>query len=64
MVDEAVGTWPTMTGHVAAADVDISASPKQVWHALTDPALISKYMFGTSVETSWEPGTPITWRGG
>lgn len=63
MVGEAVGTWPSMTGHVATADVDISASPKQVWHALTDPGLISKYMFGTQVETSWEPGTPITWRG-
>lgn len=63
MVGEAVGTWPSMTGHVATADVDISASQSQVWHALTDPDLISKYFFGTRVETSWEPGTPITWRG-
>jgi len=52
-----------MTGQVATADVDISASPGQVWTALTDPKLISKYMFGAEVETSWEVGTPIRWKG-
>lgn len=52
-----------MTGQTATADVDISASPGQVWTALTDPKLISKYFFGAEVHTSWEPGTPITWRG-
>lgn len=52
-----------MTGQIATADVDISASPGQVWTALTDPVLIEKYMFGAEVETTWEPGTPITWRG-
>lgn len=52
-----------MTGHIATADVDISASPKQVWNALTDPGLIRKYLFGSEVETTWEPGTPIRWRG-
>ncbi len=52
-----------MTGHIATADVEISASPKQVWSALTEPELISKYMFGAEVETTWEPGTPIRWKG-
>lgn len=52
-----------MTGHIATADVDISASPKQVWNALTDPGLIRKYLFGADVETTWEPGTPIRWKG-
>jgi uncharacterized protein YndB with AHSA1/START domain len=58
-----LGTHPRMTGHVATADVDISASPKQVWNALTDPGLIRKYLFGADVETTWEPGAPIRWRG-
>jgi len=58
-----VGTHPRMTGEIATAEVDISASPTQVWTALTDPGLIRKYLFGTEVATSWEPGTPITWRG-
>lgn len=52
-----------MTGHVATAEVDISASPAQVWNALTDPALIEKYMFGSRVESTWQPGDPITWKG-
>lgn len=58
-----VGTHPRMTGQIATADVDISASPSQVWTALTDPELIQKYFFGAEVATSWEPGTPITWKG-
>jgi len=52
-----------MTGHSVTAEVEISASPGQVWNALTDPDLIRKYFFGTEVETTWEPGTPITWSG-
>jgi len=52
-----------MTGQIATVDVDISASPTQVWTALTDPGLIRKYLFGAEVATSWEPGTPITWHG-
>lgn len=52
-----------MTGQIATADVDISASPGQVWHALTDSDLIREYLFGAEVDTTWEPGTPIRWRG-
>jgi uncharacterized protein YndB with AHSA1/START domain len=52
-----------MTGKSVTAEVEISASPGQVWNALTDPDLIRKYFFGTEVETTWEPGTPITWSG-
>jgi uncharacterized protein YndB with AHSA1/START domain len=52
-----------MTGQTVSARVEISASPGQVWHALTDPDLISEYFFGTKVETTWEPGSPITWSG-
>ncbi|HSV38262.1 MAG TPA: SRPBCC domain-containing protein [Nocardioidaceae bacterium] len=52
-----------MTGYVATAEVDVSASPGQVWNALTDPVLIEQYMFGSHVETSWQPGDPIAWKG-
>ncbi|HET7689433.1 MAG TPA: SRPBCC domain-containing protein [Nocardioidaceae bacterium] len=52
-----------MTGHVATADIDISASAADVWKALTEPDLIEKYLVGARVESSWEPGTPITWKG-
>lgn len=49
--------------HVAMAETDISASPAQVWEALTDPEQIRKYMMGATVETDWKPGSPIVWRG-
>ena len=52
-----------MTGQTVSARVEISAAPKQVWHALTEPDLIREYFVGTQVETTWEPGSPIIWRG-
>jgi uncharacterized protein YndB with AHSA1/START domain len=52
-----------MTGFVATAVTEISASPKQVWDVLTDPEQIRKFMFGAEVQTDWQPGSPITWTG-
>src|SRR5665213_1852826 len=43
--------------------IDIDASPKKVWTALTDPKLIKGYMMGATVETDWKVGHPITWNG-
>jgi uncharacterized protein YndB with AHSA1/START domain len=52
-----------MTDHVAHAETEISASPHQVWEALTDPDAIATYMWGSKVETDWEEGSSITWSG-
>jgi uncharacterized protein YndB with AHSA1/START domain len=52
-----------MTGIVATAEIDIAAPPTDVWAALTEPAQIKRYMFGSTVETNWQPGGPITWSG-
>jgi uncharacterized protein YndB with AHSA1/START domain len=52
-----------MNDHVAHAEVEISASPQQVWDALTDPEAIEHFMFGSKVDTDWEEGSPITWSG-
>jgi uncharacterized protein YndB with AHSA1/START domain len=52
-----------MTGLVASAEIDIKATPDRVWEALTDPAQVAEYMFGTRIESTWQPGTPITWQG-
>jgi uncharacterized protein YndB with AHSA1/START domain len=49
--------------HVATAETDISASPAQVWSALTDPEQIKKFMFGTDVQTDWQQGSSIVWKG-
>jgi len=52
-----------MANHVATADIEIAASAARVWKALTDPAEIKTYFFGTEVETDWKPGSTIVWRG-
>ena len=52
-----------MSGHVATAHCEIDAQPEDVWDALTNPARIREYMFGSEVSTDWKPGSPITWRG-
>lgn len=52
-----------MVNLVATAEIDIVAAPPQVWAALTDPAQIKKYFFGTEVVTDWQVGGPILWKG-
>jgi uncharacterized protein YndB with AHSA1/START domain len=52
-----------MANHVATAETEIEATPDEVWKALTEPRLIEEYMFGTHVETDWQPGSPIVWKG-
>ncbi len=45
------------------ASIQINASANDVWQAITDPAMVKKWFFGTNVESSWEAGSPITFRG-
>jgi len=52
-----------MAGVVATAEIDINKPAREVWDALTDPDQINKYMFGTRVETDWQPGSAIVWKG-
>ncbi len=52
-----------MSGHVAHAEVTVDAPPQEAWSALTDPARIKEWMVGTTVTTTWEVGSPITWQG-
>ena len=47
----------------AAVTVRISASTKRVWKALTDPALVKEYLFGTEMVTDGKVGSPIVYRG-
>jgi uncharacterized protein YndB with AHSA1/START domain len=52
-----------MAGHIATASTEIAASTDRVWAALTDPEQIKLYMFGSTVETDWRPGSKILWKG-
>ncbi|MBF6085280.1 SRPBCC domain-containing protein [Nocardia cyriacigeorgica] len=52
-----------MTGFTATVEIDIDASPQQVWATLTDPEQIRDFMFGAEVRTDWKVGSPIVWQG-
>ena len=48
---------------IAQATVSINAPGQKVWEALTNPNLIKQYLFGTTVTTDWQVGSPITYEG-
>jgi len=48
---------------IASASVTIYASPEHVWTALTDPAIIKQYLFGSEVTSDWRVGSSITYAG-
>ena len=41
----------------------VDATAQEVWSALTDPAQIKQYFFGTDTKTNWQPGSPIRFEG-
>src|SRR5688500_5322955 len=47
----------------ARASTRLAAPAERVWRALTDPAEVKKYYFGTDLKTDWRPGSPITFSG-
>lgn len=53
----------TVSGLTAVSKVIIEAPVWKVWEALVTPPLIKQYLHGTEVETDWEPGSPIAFRG-
>ncbi len=48
---------------IAMASISINAGADKVWQALVNPEDIRQYMFGTTVESDWREGSPITWSG-
>jgi uncharacterized protein YndB with AHSA1/START domain len=48
---------------IAKATTTINASKEVVWEALVTPNAIKQYMFGADVESSWNKGSEIKWRG-
>ena len=45
------------------ASIRIHAPVSGVWKALTDPAMIKQYLFGTNTKSTWKEGEPITFSG-
>ncbi|MGO9310081.1 MAG: SRPBCC family protein [Spirochaetia bacterium] len=51
------------TKHVARAAISIQTGIEKVWNALTNPALVKQYLYGTEVHSDWRKGNPITYKG-
>lgn len=53
-----------MTGkHLSITTTTIHAPITAVWKALTDPDMIKKYLYGTTVTSAWKVGSAITYAG-
>jgi uncharacterized protein YndB with AHSA1/START domain len=52
-----------MKTYVAKTVVAIDAPATKVWEALTTPAIIKKYLYGTEALSDWKEGSKIVWRG-
>jgi uncharacterized protein YndB with AHSA1/START domain len=47
----------------AEVGLEVDAPPERVWEVLVEPELVARYMHGTTLETGWQVGGPIVWRG-
>jgi len=47
----------------ASVSVTVHAPLAQVWQAITQPAIVKKYFFGTDLDTDWAAGSPLYFRG-
>jgi uncharacterized protein YndB with AHSA1/START domain len=41
----------------------IHAPIEKIWDALTNPELVKQYFFGSQLVTTWQPNTPIVFKG-
>jgi uncharacterized protein YndB with AHSA1/START domain len=47
----------------ASTSISINAPTDKVWQAITDPAQIKQYLFGTETITDWKKGSDIRYKG-
>ena len=52
-----------MTAVTASASVVIDAPRQRIWEALTEPELVRQYFMGAEVDSDWQVGHPITFKG-
>jgi uncharacterized protein YndB with AHSA1/START domain len=52
-----------MTNITLKTSITINAPATLVWKALTDPAIVKQYFFGTNVQSDWKVGSDIIWSG-
>lgn len=47
----------------ATKSININVPVSKVWKAITDPAMIKEYLFGTNTVSDWQKGSTITYSG-
>lgn len=47
---------------ISSKSIVINATPGKVWNTLTNPSLISQYLFGATTITDWQPGSDILFK--
>lgn len=47
----------------ARASITLNVPPARVWQALTTPAEIKQYLFGTDAESDWKEGSTVRYTG-
>lgn len=52
-----------MKNFIATASITINVGADAAWRALTDPAMIKQYLFGTEAISDWQEGSSLTYRG-
>lgn len=59
-----MNTANTMRHDLAISQsIEVNAPVTKVWEALTNPAIIKDYLFGTETITDWKPGSEIIFQG-
>jgi uncharacterized protein YndB with AHSA1/START domain len=48
--------------HTTTSQILINAPANKVWEALTNPALVKQWQYGSNVITDWNVGSPIRFR--
>jgi len=47
---------------ISSKSIVIHVNPEKIWEALTNPALISQYLFGATTITNWQPSSEILFK--
>ena len=47
---------------IVQKQIDLRATPAEVWEALTNPDLTKEYFYGCKVSSKWQVGSSITWK--
>lgn len=48
--------------HTTHSKIHLSVAPERAWAALTQPALVARWQYGSALTTTWAVGSPIEFR--